>query len=153
MTRMVIDRVDLIATKQGYKSLKFFNRKKEEMILTDADLLKEVVGENTILDDEDFDSLPPLIFEGTEGDSNEELEVDEGISSEEIAALLDDAGIQVANSENKITPLAQVKEDEQESEDDNGNENFLYNQGSSSGSDSGEGDAPLLVSEPELCST
>ena len=28
MTRMVIDRVDLIVTKQGYKSLKFFNRKK-----------------------------------------------------------------------------------------------------------------------------
>ena len=137
MTRMVIDRVDLISTKQGYKSLKVFNRKKEEMILTDADLLEGVVSENKILDDEDFDPLPPLIFEGAKEDSDEELEVDEGITSEEIAALLDDAGIQGVNSENEIPPLAQVEEDEQESEDDNDNENCQSDQGSSSGSDSG----------------
>ena len=70
------------------------------MILTDAFLLKGVVSENAMLDDGNFDPLPPLIFEGAEEDSDEELEVDKGISSKEIVALLDDAGIQGVNSEN-----------------------------------------------------
>ena len=41
-----------------------------KMILTDADLLEGVVSENAILDDENFDPLPPLVFEGVEEDSD-----------------------------------------------------------------------------------
>ena len=64
MARMVIEQIELIVSKQGYKTLKCFNRKREEMVLRDADLLKGVVGENgdVILDDEEFSSLPPLLF-------------------------------------------------------------------------------------------
>ena len=39
MTRLVIERVETLARRQGYKSLKFFNRKHEEMELLDADLV------------------------------------------------------------------------------------------------------------------
>ena len=84
---MVIERVESIAAKQGYKSLKFFNRKKEEMRLRDADLLEGVSGD---VIDENFSSLPDLDYEAEEEDSDDELEADEGISNEEIADLLDD---------------------------------------------------------------
>ena len=64
MTRMAIERVELIATRQGFKTLKFFNRKKEEMILTDADLIEGVGGGGeTILEDEEQSHLPPLVLE------------------------------------------------------------------------------------------
>ena len=42
MMRMVIDRVEELARRQGFKTLKYFNRKREEMILTPADLLAGV---------------------------------------------------------------------------------------------------------------
>ena len=44
MTKMVIRRVEEMAAAQGYKTLKFFNRKKQEMILSDIDLLEGVGG-------------------------------------------------------------------------------------------------------------
>ena len=45
MNRMVIDRVRLLATQQGYKSLKVFNMKRQVMILENDDLLAGVGGE------------------------------------------------------------------------------------------------------------
>ena len=59
------------------------------MVLRDADLLEGVVSENgdAILDYEEFSSLPPLIFEGVREDPDEELEVDEVISNEEIVGF------------------------------------------------------------------
>ena len=42
MTRMVIDRVEELAIKQGYKSLRFYNQKKQPMVLKNADLLAGV---------------------------------------------------------------------------------------------------------------
>ena len=82
--------------------------------MTDADLLEGVVSDsNAILDYEDFSPLPPLVFEGVKDDSGEEPEVDEGIRSKEIAALLDDAndqvGFQGVDSGNDIPPLATVE--------------------------------------------
>ena len=61
---MVIERVEQIAEQQGYKSLKFFNRVKKEMILTDADLLAGVSGNvsKTIDEDEEVSpQLPPIV--------------------------------------------------------------------------------------------
>ena len=59
MTRMVIDRVELLATRQGYKTLKFFNRKKNELMLSNADLLKGVDG-NVFVNEEDIGVELPL---------------------------------------------------------------------------------------------
>ena len=44
MTQMVVDRVELLATRQGYKMFKFFNRKWQAMILENAYLLEVVWG-------------------------------------------------------------------------------------------------------------
>ena len=44
MAWMVVDRVELLATQQGYKSLKFFNRKHQVMLLENVDLLAGVGG-------------------------------------------------------------------------------------------------------------
>ena len=44
MTRMVIDRVELLATRKGYKTLKFLIRKKRELMLSNADLLEVMDG-------------------------------------------------------------------------------------------------------------
>ena len=102
MTRMVIERVELIAARQGYRSLKFFNRKKQEMVLRDADLLAGVDGAPMVLedgDDEYVPPLPPLVDEygaaetsGDEDVGDVDLEVDEEITSDEVADLLQDAG-------------------------------------------------------------
>ena len=44
---MVVKRVEELAEKQGFKSLKFFNRKKQEILFHDADLLAGVTEEYT----------------------------------------------------------------------------------------------------------
>ena len=98
-------------------------RKNEEMVLRDADLLKGVVGENgdAILDDEESSSLPPLLFEGVKEASDEELEVDEGISNEEISALLGEEnqgvkGVDLDSEENNFPPLIPIEEGEESDE-------------------------------------
>ena len=73
MTRMVVDRVEEMAEKQGYKTLKFFNRKRQEMMLKDVDLLTGVGGEEqTILDDDNYAPLPPI----NNGDEETEAEAE-----------------------------------------------------------------------------
>ena len=53
MTRLVIERVETLARRQGFKTLKFFNRKRQEMRLVDADLLEGVRdGRQNFFDDE-----------------------------------------------------------------------------------------------------
>ena len=156
MTRMAIERVELIATRQGFKTLKFFNRKKEEMILTDADLLEGVGrGGETFLENEES-HLPPLVLEGVDEDSDEELDVDEGISNEDIADFLEDIdnqiGIQRVDPAN--IPLAAVEDEtnDEESEDER-DPNCLESDQDSSGGSSDGGDAPSLVSEPPVHAT
>ena len=152
MTRMGIERMELIVTKKCYKSLKFFNRKQEDTMLTPSDILEGVVGdENAILDDEEFSPLPPLIFEGVE-EEEEKFDVDEGISNKEIADLLSKSNQVIQGmdlNENNLPPLT-PDEEEEESENENQNEICGFDQDSSSGSSDGGGDAPSLVSEPKL---
>ena len=44
MAHLVIEPVEAIAYKEGYMSLKFFNRKREIMLLESADLIAGVGG-------------------------------------------------------------------------------------------------------------
>ena len=60
MTRLVIERVEILARRQGLKSLKFFNRKHEEMSLLDADLVEGVEGVEISNEDRDFNPLSPI---------------------------------------------------------------------------------------------
>ena len=69
MTRMIFDRVKLLAKLKGYKTLKFFNRNNQEMILINEDLLKGVGGNMiTILENKehDFSNFGNLPMEGGE---------------------------------------------------------------------------------------
>ena len=98
-TRMVIERVDQIAEQQGYKSLKFFNRVKKVMILADSDLLAGVSRNMRTIIDKDGEVSPqaPPIVDGDYKNNNfpeeedEELDVDEMITSKEVVDLLEDA--------------------------------------------------------------
>ena len=90
MTRMVVDRVEQLATQQGYKTLKFFNRKKEELFLEDIDLLAglQEVREN-IINESNLKDLPPgeLAPGGLLSGPDEPLS-DKEIEEEEVADLL-----------------------------------------------------------------
>ena len=113
MTRLVISRVEQLAAQQDYRTLKFFNRKKEEMILEDIDLLAGLQEVRDHVVNEDEMDLPT--GDGTPGGllsgPDKPLEVDEGINQEEIADLLQD----VADHEN----LPEVVEDVQDASNDN----------------------------------
>ena len=93
MPRMVIARVEELYKTQGYKSLKLFNRKKEEMALRDIDLLMDLENVDTqISDDPGFLSLtlgelPPS---GLLSGPDEDLDVDNEMYLSELAGLLVD---------------------------------------------------------------
>ena len=86
MTRLVIRRVEEMAAKQGYKSLKFFNRKRQEMILSDIDLLEGVGGftEHVIQDSETETNLPSGVPEPSRllSEANENVEVAKEVDQE-----------------------------------------------------------------------
>ena len=88
-------------------------------------------------------------------DSDEELDVDEDISNEEIADLLDEADNQIGfeGVDPSNIPLAAVEEEsnDEESEDEM-DPNCLESDQDSSGGSS-DGGAPLLVSEPPVRAT
>lgn len=86
MTNTVIRRVEELAARQGHKTLKFFNRKKEEIIFPDADL---TAGVNWREDDEEYED-DEIIDE--EEQIDEELNETEyqNIDQEEVDGLLQD---------------------------------------------------------------
>ena len=109
MTQLVINHVKELAVKQGYCTLKFFNRKKQELVLWDVDLLEtKVTSKENISDDPGFSNLP--LDEGAPGrlldGPEEDLEVDEGIDALELADLLDD------ETENPPQPCTESEGDE-----------------------------------------
>ena len=95
MTRLVIKQVEAVAEKQGYKSVKFLNRKKEALILEPIDTLNGVMGRTSevegIIENADGDYLPEEPGEGSDGE-DEPLIVDLGVDSKELADLLDEGG-------------------------------------------------------------
>ena len=147
MTRLVIKRVKTLAKRQGYKSLKFFNQKHEEMTLTNADLLKGVGGphnKNLLEEDEEYVNLPPIDDGiGPDSESDEELDVDNGVDAKELAELLDDT-VDISK-ENDSIPEEDPQEDDNDSANgsDDGPDNWLPDQVSV------EDDIPSLTSKPE----
>ena len=95
MTRLVINRVEQLAAQQGYKTLKFFNRKKEEMFLEDIDLLSGLQEVREHVLEEDDINLPS--DNGVLSGPDEPLVVDEQINEEEVADLLQDAKENITN--------------------------------------------------------
>ena len=101
MTRLVVDRVEEIAIKQGYQTLKFYNRKWEKVILENADLLAGVGG---IVDiNENAGNLAEVIRTKSDGkeyskikqatNSDDKTEESlEPIDPEELAELAEAAG-------------------------------------------------------------
>ena len=93
MTQMVIARVEELATRQGYSTLKFFNRKKKEVVLEDEDTKVDLSELNDhVIDGENLD-LPLENPAPSELLSNEdeELDVDEDIDPKELAGLIHDS--------------------------------------------------------------
>ena len=92
MTRLVIARVEELAASQGYKTLKFFNRKKQEVILQDIDLILEGEGSNQLylrgdeLNLPSQDEIPGKLL----SNDNESLDVDENVAPLEVADLVKD---------------------------------------------------------------
>ena len=87
------------------------------MVLQDSDLLVGVGSENDKILVEDFLLLTPLVFDGEVEYSDEKLEMDEGISREEIADLLIEASQGVVHSKNEnnnnnTPPLYPIEEEE-----------------------------------------
>ena len=132
MTRLAIARVEELAASQGYKTLKFFNRKKQEVILPDIDWILEGEGSNElILDGENLnlptqDVAPGELLNG----DDEPLEVDEDVDPTEVADLIQDMQSHHDVPEPDQNPI----------EDENINEVDGYN----SGQENSEGD-------PEVC--
>lgn len=121
MKRMVIEGVELLAEKQGYKTLKFFNRKRKEMMLRDADLLAAVSSNEQKFLDEDYAPLPPIEDKEDAVDPEEERDGDDQpITNREIAALLSDEnpGVAIVDNENEMPELIPRGDDDESDDED-----------------------------------
>ena len=85
MTKLVIDTVNQMAYKQGYKSFKFFDRKKRPMLLNPIDTLSGIDGiinENLeALEQADEEYLPLVPPKSQSNDEDSELVVDSPIDN------------------------------------------------------------------------
>ena len=107
MTDLVVNHVNNMAKKQGLRSMKFFNRKRQEIVFTPNDLLVGVgsgsTPDETVLEDDDEEhrnNLPDPEGEPElpgELSDDHELDVDEKMDENEVADLLEDARIQENN--------------------------------------------------------
>lgn len=111
ITEAVIERVESIAKEEGFKSLKFFNRKKEEIILPDADLLAGVDWLNT---------NGPLALENDEYEENEadeaEIANDEELEEGEYEEIDEDEVQDLLADEKDYQRFEQEQHPEQEDE-------------------------------------
>ena len=74
ITQLVIARVEQLADQQGFKSLKFLNRKKEEFFDSDLDIFAGVDDDND--EDEIFDDYEEIDEEEESDDENEDHELE-----------------------------------------------------------------------------
>ena len=149
MASVVVDRVQAMAARQGYKTLKFYNRKLQAMELTPIDQLMEELIDGP--DDwglivESGGQIPqPIdldwVQESDGEETNDEDEELDPLTNEEVAEVIEEADNPpdpVVNADEKSD-----SEDESESEDDGDAENC---------GDIPDDDVsvpPSLVSEPE----
>ena len=107
MTCLVANCVEEMAKGQGIKRMKFFNRKRQEMVLQPNDLLKGV-GENVITNiikgsRNIRTNLPVTEDSGRLLDGPEvSLDMDEEITDKEIADLLEDKKKQREQAQEKV---------------------------------------------------
>ena len=102
MTDLVVNHVNNMAKRQGIKSMKFYNRKRKQILFTPADLL-EGVGSKTrnknVLIDDNREHANFLPVPGGEEDlpgelsSEHELDMDDEVDENEVAELVEDARI------------------------------------------------------------
>lgn len=94
MTKLVIDTVNEMAYRQGYKSLKSLNQKKQSIFLNLIDTLEGIgamVNDNVeTLEQADEDSMPMLAPAESQDDKDLELIVASGVDANEISDILDD---------------------------------------------------------------
>ena len=123
ITRMVIDRVELLATRQGYTSLKFVYGKKSKLMLSAADLL-EGVGENIFVDEQNLGGELPLDAKWKDDsapyDEDDELPELIPIYHSELADLLEESRLAEAVDEDVPEPepgIAEINDDDKSGSD------------------------------------
>lgn len=131
MPNWAIKRVEELATSQGMKTLKFFNRKKEEVSFSDPD-------HETGVDDDDDEKEE-------DGNNEEEEEKDDDNSQEEIEVLNDpDPNLLLVEKEDSNRSESDLEDAEDEkfmeeensdSEDDDKSEEFVAEENSDSEDD------------------
>ena len=93
MTRLVIETVNEMAKRQGYKALKFLDRKKRPMLLNPINTLSginAITNENLEALEQDDEEYLPLVEPENQEDEDSELIVDSDLDQGELADLLDD---------------------------------------------------------------
>ena len=149
MTKLVIDTVNEMAYRQGYKSLKFLNRKKQPMLLNPIDTLEGIramVNDNVeALEQADEDFMPMLAPTESQHDEDSELIVDSGVDANEIADILDDG----ASDHESPGDVGSVDENNQPELDEDESEIDDPDPCAPIDGDLESLDAPSLVSEPK----
>ena len=159
MTDLVMKRVEDMAKRQGLKSMKFYNRKRQEIIFTPNDLLEGVgnTGENAeILEEDDIEhgnnlpdddeEIPELLME-----DDVDLEVDEEVDENELADLLDD--VKRHEDSERVEETKQPDEESLDGDgelDDNPNENEDEDEDVASMCEPGIGDEEDMIDNPIL---
>lgn len=153
MTRLVIDTVNEMARKQGYKALKFLDRKNRPMLLNPIDTLlgvDAITNENLEELEQGDEEYLPLVKPESRKDEDSELNIDGDVDSSELADLMDegeDPG-QVANNDNMPEDVANDPDvDEESSNNDN------PDQCGDDYDNNSDGDPRSLVLEPDARST
>ena len=122
ITDHVIKRVEQIATAQGFKSLKFFNRKNEAVIFPDADRITGVDWpeyNNESEKEAEFEEEPNEINEDYDTNENVETNINEAerdTDNEIIAEILEDETANNNNNETANEATNELNELDNESE-------------------------------------
>ena len=148
MTRLVIDTVNKMATKQGYKALKFLDRKKRPMFLNPIDTLSGVgaiTNKNLEALEQNDEEYLPMTAPKSCNDDDSKLIVDFDINQDKLADLISDSGeLGQALGEEMLNNNPNVSY-----EDDGGPVEGVPDQSNPDADESISQDAPSLVSELE----
>lgn len=143
ITQLVIGTVNKMAYHQGYKSLKFLNRKRQPMLINPIDTLKGIgamISKNVeALDQADEDYTPML------EPPEDKLNIDSGVDAEELVDILDNGADIRGNPGNSIA----VEEDNPPEPQEDESESGIPGQSAPVEDDDDSVEVPSLVSEPE----
>ena len=106
MTKLVIDTVNKMAYRQGYKSLKFLDCKKKPMLLNHVDTLDGIgamINENVKVLEQADETYMPMVPLKSQEDDDSKLIVNLGADTNELADLLNN-GHSVNDNAGKAAP-------------------------------------------------